>query len=149
MILSVRSATRNPSAARDPEVAIDGVGVPADGSAHQWRSDSAKGLPQWIEVDWGRAVPINTVTLVFTSLAVSPPWIPPARPRRPTTVSSHEQKGRRIPLADEKGNWRRFRRHEFAETAAQGLRLEILRAEGRPEARWYEIRAWRNETPAR
>jgi len=57
--------------------------------------------------------------------------------------------GRRIPLADEKGNWRRFRRHEFAETAAQGLRLEILRAEGRPEARWYEIRAWRNETPAR
>jgi hypothetical protein len=43
---------------------------------------------------------------------------------------------------EEKGNWRRFRRHTFRSVETPGLRLEVVSARGGSEARLYEIRAY-------
>jgi hypothetical protein len=128
-----------------PECAVDGAAWPLGDECHQWRSDPAKGLPQWLELDFGQPQKLNTVYLTFDSNIFG---------RFPTTRAGAEataQKYRLLYNTDglwraaftEEGNWRRFRKHSFDEITTDKIRLEIQQAENSEEARLYEIRAYR------
>ncbi|MDH7570185.1 MAG: discoidin domain-containing protein, partial [Armatimonadota bacterium] len=133
-----------------PSAALDGLKWPEAKECHQWRSDPAQGLPQWLEVDFGRPVTLNTVYLTFdTNIFGRFPSTTPgaevtAEDYRLLYASGAEAKTEpewKVAFV-EKGNWRRFRRHAFPEVTTSRIRLEILAARNGNEARVYEIRAY-------
>jgi hypothetical protein len=128
-----------------PEAAIDGVAWPFEGECHQWRSDPTKGLPQWLEVDFGKAVTLNTVYLTFDTNIFG--RMPVRRPGAEVTAQNYRllyNEGGQWKVAfTEEGNWRRFRRHPFTEITTDKIRLEIVKAKNGDEARVYEIRAYK------
>ncbi|NQT85808.1 FAD-dependent oxidoreductase, partial [bacterium] len=127
-----------------PAAAVDGLKWPLGGQSHQWRSDPDKALPQWIEVDFGKPVALNTVYLTFDS------HIYGRSPVRDAGAHVTAQNYRILVQADgawkiateARGNWRRFRRHGFLKVTTTKLRLEVTRSRGDDEARLYEIRAY-------
>ena len=127
-----------------PEAATDGLKWPLEGEIHQWRSDPAKGLPQWLEVDFGRPVALNTAYLTFDTNMYG--RFPSREPSAHVTAQDYRvlchRDGAWEVACEAKGNWRRFRRHRFPRVTTDKLRLEILKARGAPEARLFEIRAY-------
>jgi hypothetical protein len=128
-----------------PEMAIDGVAWPSEGQCHQWRSDPGKGLPQWLEVDFGKTAPLNMVYLTFDTNIFG--RFPARKPGTEVTAQDYRllySDGGQFKLAfSEQGNWRRFRRHQFSDITTDKIRLEILNAVNGNEARLYEIRAYK------
>ena len=130
-----------------PQAAVDGVKWPLEHKAHQWRSDPAEPLPQWLEVDFARPVTLNTVYLTFdTNISGR---FPTAKQGAEITAQDYRLLYRAAdawkPAFEEKGNWRRFRRHRFPPVTTDRIRLEILKARGGSQARLYEIRAYHEE----
>ena len=127
-----------------PECAVDGVAWPTEDECHQWRSDPAQGLPQWIELDFGKPQKLNTVYLTFDSNIFG--RFPHSRAGAEVTAQNYRllynTDGLWRAAFTEEGNWRRFRRHSFDELTTDKIRLEIQKAENGNEARLYEIRAY-------
>ena len=127
-----------------PEAAIDGLKWPLEGELHQWRSHPAKGLPQWLEVDFGKQATVNTVYLTFDTSIYG--GFPTRQPGAHVTAKHYrllyDEGGAWRTAFEEEANWRRFRRHRFPAVITSKLRLEILKSRGADEARLYEIRAY-------
>ena len=128
-----------------PEEAIDGVAWPFEGQCHEWRSDPAKGLPQWLEVDFGKTATLNTVCLTFDTNIFG--RFPGRKPGAEVTAQDYRllynAGGEWKEAFSEQGNWRRFRRHQFSDITTDKIRLEVLKARNGDEARVYEIRAYK------
>ncbi len=128
-----------------PEMAVDGMSWPTEGQARQWRSDPAKGLPQWLEIDFGQNVTLNTVYLTFDSNIFG--RFPSIKPGAEVTAQDYRLlynvKGQWKTAFTESDNWRRFRPHRFGDVTTDRVRLEILKALNSEEARVYQIRAYR------
>lgn len=126
-----------------PEAAVDGLKWPLKGEAHQWRS--APGLPQWLEVDFGKPTAVNAVYLAFDTNIYG--RFPTGKPAGEVTVRDYRVlahvNGEWRPVAEAKDNFRRFRRHGFDAVTADKLRLEVTAARAGNEARLYEIRAYK------
>ena len=125
--------------------AVDGLKWPLPDGGHQWRSDRAQGLPQWLEVDLGGPHELNTVYLTWdTDLFGRSPSPQPGTSCTAThyRVLAHVGDQWRV-VAEEPANWRRFRRHTFAAVTADRLKIEVLAARNGQEARLYEVRAYR------
>ncbi|MFC1712518.1 FAD-dependent oxidoreductase [Candidatus Poribacteria bacterium] len=126
----------------DPEAAVDGLKWPMDEQAHQWRSEP--GLPQWLEVDFGREVELNTVYLTFDTNIFG--RFPSSEPGSEITVQDYRilynDSGVWKIAFEEKDNWRRFRRHQLPAVATDKLRLMVLDARNGTQARLYEMRAY-------
>lgn len=103
---------------------------PSEGEAHQWRSDPAKGLPQWLEADFGRRATLNTVYLTFDTNIFG--GMPSRKPGAEVTAQDYRllynDDGQWKVAFSEHGNWRRFRRHRFNDITTDKIRLEILKA---------------------
>ncbi len=127
-----------------PSAAVDGLKWPLAGEGHQWRSDATQGLPQWLEIDLGRQVALNTVYLTFDTNIYG--RFATARPGAEVTAQDYRLLYRVgndwRQACSEQGNRRRFRRHRFATVTTDRLRLEITAARNGQEARVYEIRAY-------
>lgn len=126
--------------------AVDGWGVPDGEWARQWRSDPERGLPQWIEIDFGREVEFNTIHLVWDTNIFG--RFPSPDPGGAVTATGYRilagtAGGTWNPIVEEKGNRRRFRRHVVSATVARRIRLEVLGATGGRQARLYEIGVYR------
>ena len=108
-----------------------------------WISNPACPLPQSLELRFPETRECNAVELVFDTNLDSFNIFEPQR----ECVKSYELEllrgtGReRIALETE--NLRRFRRHLFPAAKIDGLRLTVLETWGAPEARVYQIRAYR------
>lgn len=128
----------------DPDAVVDGMKWPMDGQVHQWRSDPKQELPQWLEVDFGKVVKLNTVYLTFDTNIFG--RFPSSEPGSEVTAMDYRllyrDNGDWKIAFSESGNWRRFRRHEFSLVSTSKIRLEILKARNGEQARLYEIRAY-------
>ncbi|MCX7826775.1 MAG: FAD-dependent oxidoreductase, partial [Verrucomicrobiae bacterium] len=128
-----------------PEAAVDGVKWPFEGQCHQWRSDPRRGLPQWIEVDFGKPMTLNTIYLTFDTNIYG--RFPSDKAGSEVTAEDYRllynDAGHWKVAFTEKANWRRFRRHQFTEITTDKIRLEVLKAINGNEARLYEIRAYK------
>lgn len=128
-----------------PECAVDGVAWPMGDECHQWRSEPARGLPQWIEIDFGKPQKLNTVYLTWDSNIFG--RFPTSRAGAEVTAQDYRllynTDGLWRAAFEEKDNWRRFRRHSFDEITTDKIRLEIRKAINGEEARLYQIRAYR------
>ncbi|MGQ9729883.1 MAG: FAD-dependent oxidoreductase [Candidatus Zipacnadales bacterium] len=129
----------------EPTCATNGLKWPLGEQGNLWRSDPAQGLPQSLEVDFGRPVSVNTVYLTFDTNIYG--RFPTQEPSTECTAQNyrllwHQGDGVWQTAFEEQGNWRRFRRHHFARVTTDKLRLEILTARNGNEARLYEIRAY-------
>jgi len=122
---------------------------------HRWRSDPAKGLPAWLQLEWTAPVTFSEIRLVFDTglhreltLSMSEKttakmcWGKP----QPETVRDY-----RLEVRDDAGNWQplirvannyqRLAIHRLdAPVATRWLRIVIEKTNGIPEARVLEIR---------
>lgn len=133
-----------------PENVINGVARPY-GWTNIWISDPHSAFPQWIELDFGRAMKFNAVHLKFDTNLNTPFHSLPPFYVFPECVRDYE-----IQVAGEdddfetilkvRGNYLRFRVHRFSEVSARKLRVVVYATNGDPSARIYEIRVY-NENP--
>lgn len=128
-----------------PKSAINGLKWPLAGQGNLWRSDPAKGLPAWLEIDFGRPVSFDTVYLTFDTNIYG--RVPVGTLTTQVLVEDYHvayHRGNNVweVVVSETGNWHRFRRHRFDTVTTDKLRLEVLRARNGHEARVYEIRAY-------
>jgi hypothetical protein len=128
----------------NPECAVDGCAWPLGDECHQWRSEPAKGLPQWLEIDFGKPQKLNTVYLTWDSNIFG--RFPTSRAGAEVTAQDYRLlyncDGLWRAAFEEKENWRRFRRHSFDTLTTDKIRLEIRKAINGDEARLYQIRAY-------
>ena len=126
-----------------PENVIDGISRIVGKESHLWASDPQQALPQWIELDFGKAVELNSVRLTFdTDLNTKFPDKP---------VVTRCVKDYRVEAFDgtvwkevaaAKDNFLRHRVHGFPTQSATKLRLTVDATNGDPTARVFEIRAY-------
>jgi hypothetical protein len=121
---------------------VNGVSRPED-QPNLWISSLDEELPQHIVLDFGAARQIDTVSLTFdTNLDVIVPEGPVPECVRDYVVYACVQDDW-VEVCREAGNYHRRRKHAFEPLPAQGLRIEVLATNGSPEARIYEVRAYR------
>ncbi|MBR7121352.1 MAG: FAD-dependent oxidoreductase [Lentisphaeria bacterium] len=116
-------------------------GRPAPGKPNIWIAQ--KGFPQWVELRWAKEMTFDRLDLVFdTNLdeyrfnAIAPECI------RDFQVIA-EKDGRKSVLLDEKDNFYRFRRFDFAEpVTVTGLQIKLTASNGDEYARMYGIHAY-------
>ena len=124
--------------------AVDGLSWPLGDECHQWRSDPTQNLPQWLEVDFGKPQKLNTIYLTFDTNIYG--RFPVAKPGAEGTAEDYRvlynDNGQWKVAFEERGNWRRFRRHSFAEIETSRIRIDFLKAKNGSEARVYEVRAY-------
>jgi len=125
-----------------PENVIDGVSRIVGKQSHLWVSDPQQPFPQWIELDFGQAVEVNSVRLTFDS------DFRLKFPERP--VPRQLVKDYRVEVFDgavwkevasAKENYLRLRAHRFPTMKATKLRLLVDATNGDPSARVFEVRA--------
>lgn len=125
-----------------PANAINGVSRVVGKTMNQWASDPAQPMPQWLELDFGRAAPVNAVYLTFDTdmherFATAP--LPP-RCVRDYVVQLHDGTGWRE-VASVQDNFQRRRIHRFAAVDARRLRILVQTTHGDSSARIFEVRA--------
>ncbi len=126
------------------EQVTDGVARIVAGDSHLWASDPGQPLPQWVELDFGKAVAVNAVRLTFdTELNARFP-VAPVVPRcvRDYRVEAYDGRAWRE-VAAVKDNFLRHRVHRFKTREVVKLRLTVDATHGDPSARVFEIRAYR------
>jgi ribulose 1,5-bisphosphate synthetase/thiazole synthase len=107
-----------------------------------WMSDPKRGLPSWIELDFGSEKDFNTVLLYFdTDLSGGTcsrySWVPE------DYSIMHYSNSKWTTCVNETKNYHRFRRHSFEDTSASKLRVTVQKARnGYTFARIYEIRVY-------
>ncbi len=127
-----------------PENVTDGVSRIVGKESHLWASDPHQALPQWIELDFGKAVEMNSVRLTFdTDLNTRFP----EKPVGPRCVKDYRVEAfdgqTWSEVAAAKDNFLRHRVHHFPTRSASKLRLTVDATNGDPSARVFEIRAYR------
>jgi hypothetical protein len=127
-----------------PENVIDGVSRIVGKQSHVWASDPKQPFPQWIELDFGKAVEVNSVRLTFDSdFALTFPERPvPRQLVKDYRVESFDGAAWKE-VASVKDNFLRLRVHNFPTRKASKMRLLVDATNGDPSARVFEIRAYR------
>ena len=127
-----------------PENVINGWRRLVQSPAAMWRSDPVQSLPQWIELDFGKPIALNTLQLVFDFEDAGKPATMEVIPEQ---VKDYEVEafvdGRWLQIVKERDNFQRFRRHQFLMQKASKLRLTISATHGGPFANVYEIRVYK------
>ena len=127
-----------------PENVIDGVSRIVGKESHLWASDPKQKLPQWLELDFGKTVEMNSVRLTYDT-DLNPRF--PVKPVVPQCVKDY-----RVEAFDGKtwqevvavqDNFLRHRVHQFPARSASKLRLTVDATNGDPSARVFELRAYR------
>jgi hypothetical protein len=115
----------------------------ANNAASMWRSDPAQPLPQWVELDFGKATTFNTVQLTFVT---DPKGQRPKLPFSPTCVRDYELEalvdGKWVRVIRERDNSQRHRVHSFVKQTATKLRLTVTANHGDKSASLFEIRVY-------
>ncbi len=127
-----------------PENVIDGVSRIVGRESHLWASDPKQALPQWIELDFGKTVEMNSVRLTFdTDLNTKFP-VKPVVPQcvRDYRIEAFDGQAWQE-VAAVKDNFLRHRVHLFPARTASKVRLTVDATNGDPAARVFEIRAYR------
>jgi len=131
----------------EPENVVNGWTRLADNAASRWRSDPAQPLPQWVELDFGKATAFNTVQLTFVT---DPKGQRPKLPFSPTCVRDYELSalvdGEWARVVRERGNFQRHRIHSFVTQTATKLRLTVSATHGDKSASLFEIRVYTKES---
>lgn len=127
-----------------PENVIDGVSRIVGKQSHLWASDPQQPFPQWIALDFGKAVEVNAVRLTFdTDFNLKFP----ARPHSVQCVKDYRVEAFDgtvwKEVASVKDNYLRHRTHAFPVLSASKIRLLVDATNGDPAARVFEIRAYR------
>lgn len=127
-----------------PEKVIDGVARTVGENSHMWQSDPGQFMPQWLTLDFGEVVSINTVQLTFDT---DQNRRHPAEP-----VSKFCVKDYRVEVLNPTGRWQevvavtdnflRHRVHVFPAVTASKMRVTVDATNGDPSARIFEIRAY-------
>jgi len=139
------SAGADAAASYEPKNVINGWARLVQDASAMWKSHPARGLPQWIELDFGKPTAFNNVQLTFVtnlgghspakSLSVMPDCV------RDYEVSALVN-GEWVPLVKERDNFLRHRVHQFRRQKATKLRLNVSATHGSPYASLYEIRVY-------
>jgi len=113
-----------------------------------WISDPKQKLPQSIELIFPRKRSCACVELVFdTNLDALN-----IRSYQKECVKDYRIEGlcgnESFTIAEEKGNFKRFRRHVFPPVEIEKLKLTVHATHGDPSARVYQIRAYKSPTLA-
>jgi len=128
----------------DPDNVIDGVSRPVGPESHMWKSDPAQSMPQWLELDFGKELEMNTVQLTFDT------DLNRRYPERP--ASRFCVKDYRVEVLDKVGEWKevvavrdnflRHRIHTFPSVGTSKMRITVDATHGDPSARIFEVRAY-------
>jgi len=126
-----------------PENVIDGVSRIVGRQSHLWASDPKQPFPQWVELDFGKAVEVNAVRLTFDSdFALTFPERPvPRQLVKDYRVEAFDGAAWKE-VASAKDNYLRLRVHNFPTMKASKVRLLVDATNGDPSARVFEIRAY-------
>jgi hypothetical protein len=112
-----------------------------------WISDPGAGLPQSVELDFGREVSFDTVYLTFDTNLNKPHMKTPGLYKPPECARDYvlycDQNGSWKSVAVVEGNYQRRRVHRFDTVSSRKLRLEVRGTNGDPSARLYEIRVYK------
>ena len=112
-----------------------------------WISDPGAGLPQSVELDFGREVSFDTVYLTFDTNLNKPHMKTPGLYKPPECVRDYvlyyDQNGSWKSVSVVEGNYQRRRIHRFDTVSSRKLRLEVRGTNGDPSARLYEIRVYK------
>lgn len=126
-----------------PENVVDGVSRIVGTQSHEWVSDPSQGLPQWLELDFGKATRMNSVRLTFDT-DMNEKWhtqkLPP-KCAKDYTLSALVN-GQWMELERVTGNFQRRRIHQFAPVAVEKLKLTVNATQGDHSARVFEVRAY-------
>ena len=111
-----------------------------------WISDPGAGLPQSVELEFGREVSFNTVYLTFDTNLNTPHMKTPGLFKHSECVRDYvlycDQSGAWKSLVDVAGNYQRRQIHRFDPVSSTKLRFEVQGTNGDPSARLYEIRVY-------
>lgn len=128
-----------------PENVINGLARSDAGSSNMWISDPQQPLPQWLDLDFGKPVALDTVHLTFdTDLNVDDSHknqFHPPECVRDYTLSTFDGSDWKVQV-EVKNNYLRHRRHAFATASCRKLRLTVQATAGHRAARVFEIRAY-------
>lgn len=127
-----------------PENVVDGVSRIVGKTSHLWASDPLQPFPQWLELDFGKAVELNAVRLTFdTDFSLKFPERPaPAQLVKDYRVEAFDGTAWKE-VASAKDNYLRLRAHSFPTMKAAKLRLLVDATNGDKSARVFEIRAYK------
>ncbi|MCD6350804.1 MAG: FAD-dependent oxidoreductase, partial [Armatimonadetes bacterium] len=124
--------------------ALNGVARIVGEHSNLWASDASQPMPQWIELDFGRPVELNTVYLTFDTNMNPRFWDEPLVPECVRDYEVVVQQGDKwVSVAKVTGNFQRWRRHQFPAVTTTRLRLVVHATNGAPSARVFEIRAYK------
>jgi hypothetical protein len=127
---SLEPVSRDPERMFHPENVINGFARAIRGWPNSWRPHPEASLPQWLELDFGRAVTFDTVHISFQSQAMRADDFRLEVPERDSWRT----------ILEVRGNSPRRRVLQFPEVTADRLRLVIERA--RPDMGVCEIRVY-------
>lgn len=125
-----------------------------NGDLHQWQALMTSGAP-WIQLEWSHPQQIQFIQVTFDSglhrlLFLSGEdgvYLPQTRGKQPETVSDYrieaEIEGAFKEIAKGKDNYLRLVRHKIEPNVlTQKIRIEILKTNGDPLARVFEVRCY-------
>jgi hypothetical protein len=126
-----------------PGNAIDGFARMTEGKTSLWASDPRQPLPQWLSLEFGERVALNTVLLTFdTNLSPRLPGPGNARETvRDYTVSVRQADAWKE-VATVRGNFQRRSTARFETVQAEAVRVTVLATHGDPSARIFEVRLY-------
>jgi len=124
--------------------AVNGVSR-AEKGANLWMSDPGQEFPQWLQLDFERRETVDSVYLTFDTnldkLVVKGPSPECVRDYR----LEYQVGDTWVGLVHMVGNYQRRRIHRFPPVETRRLRLVVEATNRVPEARVYEIRAYREQ----
>jgi hypothetical protein len=139
-----------PSFPFSPKNVVNGVARPEKWT-NIWISDPSKALPQSFTLDFRKETTFNSVYITFdtclhfdmgdSSFRNFPP-LSRIKECASDYVLQAFNGGRWRTICETKGNYHRRRIHRFEQVTTTKLRLEILKTNGDPSARLYEMRVY-------
>jgi len=141
-------------AASEAAKVIDGFTRSRHEDTHQWVSDPAQAMPQWIELRLPAAAEIGEIHLTFDSGYSRPLTLTESdsfnarmiRGPQPETVADYViefgKDGEYTEIVRETGNYLRKLVHLVEPTEADAVRITVSRTNGDPSARIYEVRLY-------
>jgi hypothetical protein len=140
---AVKTDPQTALASYRPENVINGWTRLAQHASSMWNSDPMQPLPQWVELDLGKPTALNTIQLTFPTDPTGQPHSIKHAPNQPRDYElSVLVDGKWVPLAKERDNIQRFRKHQFRMQKAEKIRLTVSATHGAPSAGVFEIRAY-------
>ena len=124
-----------------------------DGRSHQWQALLAEISP-WIELSWDTAQTIRQVQITFDSglnrmlylTGQDSEYNRQVRRAQPETIADYiieaRIQGLWVKIIEVKDNYLRLLRHSFEPVQAQAIRVRVLKTQGDPQARIFEIRCY-------